>query len=181
MDTTFYELIEVPATASEDTIKQALTQKQRFWSKRASNASSLVARQEAERKMGELGEARKVLLDPQARAAYDARLGGGGFVQPGPAPFTPQPSPVPSIWPPPAQPPAPPASRPAVMPRPLPARAGKVGTVLSILLAIWGAGLVIGYGLLKAGNPADRVGNTIIGVVLLAISFILLSRRMKRR
>jgi hypothetical protein len=136
MNTTFYQLIEVPATSSEDTIKQALTQKQRFWSKRASNAP-FAARQEAERKMGELREARKVLLDPQARAAYDARLGGDDFVQPGPAPFTPQPAPypgppspptwppagpqpslVPSIWPQPPQPspppPAPPPQQPAI-------------------------------------------------------------------
>jgi hypothetical protein len=41
MNSTLYELIEVPVTATEDTIKQALTQKQRFWSKRSSNAPSL--------------------------------------------------------------------------------------------------------------------------------------------
>ncbi len=115
MSMTLYELIDVPKSATEDTIKQALTQKQRFWSRRASNAPSLDARQEAERKMTELTEARKVLLDPQQRAVYDAQIGGGGgpVRQPSPAPVSPiwnpspvrptpdepSPGPLPPIWP----------------------------------------------------------------------------------
>jgi hypothetical protein len=224
MDGTLYKLIDVPATATEDTIKQALTQKQRFWSKRASNAPSLPARQEAERKMGELGEARRVLLDPQARAAYDASLGGGGVgrppgpsapqpppwppagpqpapplppawppgPQPGssPGPFPPPaappaPQPAPSIWPPPAPaappPPAQPSRRAVTARRPLPPWGAKLARLVPFLLVIWGTGLIVGYGLVKAGSPADRAGNLVFGLVVLTVGLIFLLRRMRRR
>ena len=76
MGPTFYELLGVPATATEERIKEALTQENRLWSRRASTSPSLEKRQEAERMLDQLREAQKTLLNPRARAAYDVRLSG---------------------------------------------------------------------------------------------------------
>jgi hypothetical protein len=166
MNSTLYELLEVPATAGEDTIRQALTHKQRFWSKRASNAPSRDARHEAEQKMSELSEARRVLLDPQARAAYDAGLSGGPGSQPGPAPFAPQPgpspapfppawspapqpSPAPPIWPQPSQPP------PSPVPPSQPVPSQQPVTPDALKRFLWGGLLGVWLGR-KAGLPAPQ-------------------------
>lgn len=118
MDTDLYQLLDISSSASEEVVKQALVRMQRLWSKRASNAASRDARQEAERMQDKLSGARRILLDPQARATYDAsrrseprvpsptpQPTGPGFV----APSRPQPGPVPPLWPQPAPgyPPAP--------------------------------------------------------------------------
>lgn len=76
MGPTFYELLRVPATATEERIKEALTQENRLWSRRASTSPSLEKRQEAERMLDQLREAQQTLLNPRARAAYDVRLSG---------------------------------------------------------------------------------------------------------
>jgi uncharacterized RDD family membrane protein YckC len=71
-----YELIEVQQTASDAEIERAFTAKMRHWSKRASNAPERVDRQKAEAMLEQLGQVRKVLLDPVARRAYDAQRSG---------------------------------------------------------------------------------------------------------
>lgn len=67
----YYALLEISPTASDDTIRTALRDHQRKWSKRANVAPNLKDRQEAEQRVERLGEARQVLLDTNAKARYD--------------------------------------------------------------------------------------------------------------
>jgi hypothetical protein len=57
----------------------------------------------------------------------------------------------------------------------------RVVRLYPLLLAVWGVGLIIGYGVLKAGRSSDRAGNIAFGLVVLCISFVLLLIRMRRR
>lgn len=82
----YYELLEVPRTASEAEIEAANKRLTRQWNKRTSSAN-LDVRHEAETKMKRLREAREALLSgPERRAAYDRDLMQGGAPQPAAAP-----------------------------------------------------------------------------------------------
>jgi curved DNA-binding protein CbpA len=72
-----YALVGVATSASDADIQDALRAQQRKWSRRASNAPELADRQEAEKMVARLSEAKKILLDPVARAQYDRAKGGG--------------------------------------------------------------------------------------------------------
>ncbi|MEU4407311.1 hypothetical protein AB0F88_22540 [Streptosporangium sp. NPDC023963] len=68
-----YRLLEVDPTADAPTIKEALTKQRRKWVSRASSASDLGRRQEAERMVEMLDLAEQKLLDARERAEYDRR------------------------------------------------------------------------------------------------------------
>jgi hypothetical protein len=69
-----YDHLSLDSDADEATIRQAITWQSATWSKRASSASALDKRHEAERQLRLIQEARQVLLDPDRRRAYDATL-----------------------------------------------------------------------------------------------------------
>lgn len=71
-----YEAIEVPPTASEDEIRQAISTSRRKWQGKQ-NVPNLAKQQIAARMMETIAEAERTLLDPEARARYDATLRGG--------------------------------------------------------------------------------------------------------
>lgn len=90
----YYELLDVPRTASEGDIEDASRRATRQWTKRASSPN-LDVRHEAETKMQRLREAREALLSgPERRAAYDRALQQG--VVPAGVP-TPQPAGAPGV------------------------------------------------------------------------------------
>ena len=105
-----YELIGVSPSASITEIRTALAKQQREWNARQ-QAPDLTLRHEAESRMQQLAEARKVLLNPEARAAFDRErqpVGAGSSQQAGPIPgFRPPPPIQPSqpLPPPPIRPP----------------------------------------------------------------------------
>ena len=69
----FYEILNLPRTASDDTIKEKIKEELRTWRKRQ-GLPDLGKRQEAELRMQHLAAAREVLLDPTKRAEYDRTL-----------------------------------------------------------------------------------------------------------
>ncbi|MGH3239453.1 MAG: tetratricopeptide repeat protein [Spirillospora sp.] len=69
----YYALLGVERTAPTKDLEKQIRTQLRTWSKR-SNHPDLSRRQEAERRVQQLGEARKVLLDAGRRAEYDRRL-----------------------------------------------------------------------------------------------------------
>ncbi|TDD86382.1 CDC27 family protein [Actinomadura rubrisoli] len=69
----FYEILDLPRTATPEELGGAIRRQLRTWTKRTNNPV-LERRQEAERRVKQLSEARKVLLDPHQRAEYDRRL-----------------------------------------------------------------------------------------------------------
>lgn len=69
----YYAALDLPRDATTEQIHQRVRQEVRTWQKRTTNPD-LARRQEAERRLRLVAEARKVLLDPQRRAAYDADL-----------------------------------------------------------------------------------------------------------
>jgi len=150
----------------------------------AQQAPSLQRRQVAELKAHRLTEARKVLLDPQAKEAYDAprfgRRAPGPAAQPrSPAPMpattpqpTPVPGPVPQIWPQPG------SSRPC-QPRPRWIKRRHLAwTTFFALVAVDGFASAAGvYGPAKSGNAAE---NAVLGVIALLIA-VYLSGVFRRR
>ena len=150
----------------------------------AQQAPSLQHRQVAELTAREMTEARKVLLDPQAKEAYDAarfgrRAPGPAPQPPGPTampPTTPQPTPfrgpVPQIWPQPG------SSRPS-QPRPRwIKRRHLVWTAFFALVAVDGFASAAGvYGPARSGNLAE---NAVLGVIALLIA-VYLSGIFRRR
>lgn len=68
----YYEIIGVNRPASAEEIERRVRHELRIWTKRTNNPD-LTRRQEAERRVQQLSEARKVLLDPARRAEYDRR------------------------------------------------------------------------------------------------------------
>lgn len=69
----YYALLGVERTATTQDLEKQIRTQLRTWSKR-SNHPDLSRRQEAERRVQQLSEARKVLLDPGKRAEYDRKL-----------------------------------------------------------------------------------------------------------
>jgi tetratricopeptide (TPR) repeat protein len=69
----YYALLGVARTATRYDLEQAIKQGIRTWSKQTGRPE-LDRRQEAERKMQQLKEAREILLDDGRRAQYDQRL-----------------------------------------------------------------------------------------------------------
>jgi tetratricopeptide (TPR) repeat protein len=69
----YYALLGVARTASRPGIEQAIRQGIRTWSKQTGRPE-LDRRQEAERKMQQIKEAREILLDDDRRARYDDQL-----------------------------------------------------------------------------------------------------------
>jgi tetratricopeptide (TPR) repeat protein len=69
----YYSALNLPPTASEHQIKDALNRELRMWSNRT-NAPQMQRRQEAERKVKQLEEAEAILLDSSRKAEYDKKL-----------------------------------------------------------------------------------------------------------
>jgi curved DNA-binding protein CbpA len=67
----FYAVVGIDRTASAEEIDRKIREQLRIWQRRTTNAD-LSRRQEAERRVQLLGEARTTLLDPQKRRDYDA-------------------------------------------------------------------------------------------------------------
>jgi hypothetical protein len=72
-----YALLNVEPEADEATIRQAIARQSAIWSKRASGATTVEKRHEAERQLGLIAAARQVLLDAERRRAYDASIQSG--------------------------------------------------------------------------------------------------------
>lgn len=70
----YYAILSVDRTASADEITKKIRHEIGLWSKRASNTSELSRRQEAERRVQLLDEAKATLLDEASRRVYDQRL-----------------------------------------------------------------------------------------------------------
>jgi hypothetical protein len=71
---THYDLLGVDSGAPEEELRRVIAQLTTQWSKRSTAAVNLEKRQEAERMLAALAEARRVLLNSMRRAAYDAHL-----------------------------------------------------------------------------------------------------------
>jgi curved DNA-binding protein CbpA len=131
-----YELLEVAPTASAEVITAALTAQRRTWMQRQS-APTMERRQEAEQMLARLAEAERTLLDPTARAQYDAQHSATPPTHTNPAP-APAPNPAPQPAPTPTPTPAP-AAAPAT------ATSGldwpKTAKILNIVIIV---GIVIG-------------------------------------
>jgi tetratricopeptide (TPR) repeat protein len=69
----FYAVVGIDRTASGDEIDRKIREQLRIWQRRTTNAD-LSRRQEAERRVQLLGEARTTLLDEAKRRRYDAEL-----------------------------------------------------------------------------------------------------------
>ncbi|OIV36564.1 hypothetical protein BIV57_15520 [Mangrovactinospora gilvigrisea] len=72
-----YSLLGIPADADEATVRAATAHQLRRWTSRASTSPDLEARQRAESRVAALNRAKRELLDPDLRAAYDRRLAAG--------------------------------------------------------------------------------------------------------
>ncbi|MGH3096646.1 MAG: tetratricopeptide repeat protein [Streptosporangiales bacterium] len=104
----YFEALGIPRGAAAEEISRRVKQELRTWQKRTSNPD-LARRQEAEKKVQLLSEAKEVLLDDARRAAYLRRLERG--------PSEPEPEPRPEPAPQPGGQPAPaPRQRPAPQP-----------------------------------------------------------------
>lgn len=69
----YYEIVGVERTASREAIDRKIREQLRLWQRRTANAD-LTRRQEAERRVQELGQARTTLLDEEKRRRYDRQL-----------------------------------------------------------------------------------------------------------
>jgi len=99
-----YEVLNLPPDAPDHAIRSAITEQRRTWRRRTASPEMEV-RQEAERRMQQLDEAERTLLDPPRRRAYNAYLAQSpppapshaSTVKPGTAaPPTDQPRPAPA-------------------------------------------------------------------------------------
>jgi tetratricopeptide (TPR) repeat protein len=70
----YYTVVGLDRTASTEEIDKKIREQLRMWQRRTTNAD-LSRRQEAERRVQLLGEARTTLLDPEKRQQYDHQLG----------------------------------------------------------------------------------------------------------
>jgi Flp pilus assembly protein TadD len=82
----YYEIVGVDRAASRDVIDRKIRDQMRIWQRRTANAD-LDRRQEAERRVKQLGEARTTLLDEEKRRTYDRKLTAYRSSEP-PAPRT---------------------------------------------------------------------------------------------
>lgn len=69
----YYDILEVAQTSSTDEIEKAIKQQRRVWAKRQSLPDQ-ERRHQAERRMAEIADAERILLDPTRRASYDQEL-----------------------------------------------------------------------------------------------------------
>jgi tetratricopeptide (TPR) repeat protein len=69
----FYETLGLAETADDKAIKQAIREQRQIWNKRAAQANP-VKREQAQKRVRDLGEAERVLLDPSRRPGYDQWL-----------------------------------------------------------------------------------------------------------
>lgn len=69
----YYEIVGVDRTASREEIDRKIREQLRLWQRRTANAD-LSRRQEAERRVEQLSQARTVLLDEEQRRQYDRKL-----------------------------------------------------------------------------------------------------------
>lgn len=109
LDQSYYELLEISPSATPEEIERAWERARLLYGPRSLAAYSLLTPEVAAELAARIDQAFEVLLDPEARAAYDARL---PVEDPRPARTAPEPVPPP---PPPAAPPPQPAAEP---PRP---------------------------------------------------------------
>jgi len=70
----FYDILNLPETADADRVREAIRVQRRLWNKRAGQADP-TQKQLAERRISELAEAERTLLDSAARQRYDATRG----------------------------------------------------------------------------------------------------------
>ncbi len=120
LEQSFYELLEVSPSATPEEIERAWERARVLYGPGSLAAYTLLTPEVAAALAGRIDEAYEVLLDPEARAAYDARLPVEDVRSTRPAP---EPSPPPA--PPPAPAPPPPAVDP---PRPFVPPEGSVWT-----------------------------------------------------
>lgn len=81
----YYDILGVGRNASHAEIDRALRDQRRRWQQRTSSAD-LARRQDAERRLRQLGQARATLLDKAARRRYDRELAAAGPAEPPAAP-----------------------------------------------------------------------------------------------
>jgi curved DNA-binding protein CbpA len=76
VEQSFYEILEIPRTASADEVLRAYERALAMYGPDSLVTYTLLAPEDAELLSRRIEDARTVLLDPQARAAYDASLPG---------------------------------------------------------------------------------------------------------
>lgn len=77
----YYTVVGLDRTAPTEEIDKKIREQMRMWQRRTTNAD-LSRRQEAERRVQLLGEARTTLLDAEKRRQYDRQLGHPGPADP---------------------------------------------------------------------------------------------------
>lgn len=70
----YYELLNIEQDATEAEIKKAVRQQRAKYRRRVDSSPDIDTRSVAEKKIDQIGEAEKVLLDPDQRQSYDQRL-----------------------------------------------------------------------------------------------------------
>ncbi len=70
----FYDILNLPETADDDRIKDAIRSQRRLWNKRAGQADP-TQKQLAERRISELADAERTLLEAGRRQQYDSTRG----------------------------------------------------------------------------------------------------------
>jgi curved DNA-binding protein CbpA len=123
-DRSFYELLEIPRNASPQEVERACDRARALFGPGSLASYTLLSPDEAEALGLRIEEARSVLLDPRARAAYDGAL-------PPERDERPRPSPTPAVARPPVEPdPHPPVPPPAPEPFAAPADGAWTGEIL---------------------------------------------------
>jgi Tfp pilus assembly protein PilF len=89
-----YEVLGVGPDAPDHAIRSAITEQRRVWRRRTASPE-IEVRQEAERRMQQLDEAERTLLDPPRRRAYNAYLAQGAGNPASPTSHIPAPPPGP--------------------------------------------------------------------------------------
>jgi len=69
----YFALLNLSAAASDEDVSRRIHEEQRLWVKRT-EAADMALRQEAERRVKQLKEAKRILLDPNLRKAHEAEL-----------------------------------------------------------------------------------------------------------
>jgi curved DNA-binding protein CbpA len=109
LEQSFYELLEISPSATPEEIERAWERARRLYGTGSLAAYALLPPAVAEALANRIDEAYEVLLDPEARAAYDARLPAEEARPARGLPEAPGPQPAPPTAPPPpaAEPPRP--------------------------------------------------------------------------
>jgi hypothetical protein len=94
-DQSLYEILEVPLGAAREEIEKAYERAKSLYAPGSIVTYSLVDPEDAQYLAQRIEEARSVLLDPEARSTYDARLAAGSA----PANVEPFPAPQPAVGP----------------------------------------------------------------------------------